>query len=172
MDFRDEPAASSFNSHANPVFSVLPGSLLLVVWDQNTEVEHWKDGMALSLKRAAGMVQDIESNIFLIPWGYQHLCRAERGTFVSLESLELCPHFSQVLRETGQGNTWSLKTAWMDGVSCAKNKWNALFRAKQDLGEWICWDFWNCGLWMDGIQLLFVKIKPFLSRLCKLAWSY
>lgn len=101
------------------------------------------------------------------------LCQApswyHRATNVCVE-LKAVSTF-QVLRETGQGNAWSLKTAWMDSVSCAKNKWNALFRAKQDLGEWIYWDFWNCGLWIDGIQLLFIKIKPFLSRLCKLAWS-
>lgn len=71
-----------------------------------------------------------------------------------------------------QGRTtheaWKLPR-WMLSL-VLKIKLNALFRAKQDLGEWICWDFWNCGLWMDGIQLLFVKIKIFLSRLCKLSW--
>lgn len=51
------------------------------------------------------MVEDIGSNTFLEPQGYQCLSRAEMGTSVSLENSELCPHFSQALRETGQGST-------------------------------------------------------------------
>ena len=65
------------------------------------------------------MVQDTRSNAFLVPWGYQYLCRAERWEplsplhhlksellLVSLsENSEVCLHSSQVLGETGQGNT-------------------------------------------------------------------
>lgn len=65
------------------------------------------------------MAQGIRSNTFLVPWGYRYPCRADRWEplsplhhlksellLVSLsENSEVCPHFSQVLGETGQANS-------------------------------------------------------------------